>query len=173
MTFSSRIASRATVEAYVSADREAVLALSLSAWAPVLEQTRGEVPAFVWAAFYPEGWDVRQHHDIGEYLDAEGRDEQATYVARCGDEFAGFVGTRWHPEDSMLDVHVLAVEPRFQRQGIAKDLLARAEARARELHATMLMVETVGDTGHRPARRLYESQGFERWPVARYFRPVR
>jgi hypothetical protein len=34
---------------------------------------------------------------------------------------------------------------------------------------SMLMVETVEDVGHAPARKLYELNGFEKWPVARYF----
>ena len=33
----------------------------------------------------------------------------------------------------------------------------------------MVMVETGDDPGHEPARRLYESAGYQRWPVARYF----
>jgi acetyltransferase, GNAT family len=36
----------------------------------------------------------------------------------------------------------------------------------------MVMVETGGDPGHQPARDAYESAGFERWPVARYFKKL-
>jgi hypothetical protein len=36
----------------------------------------------------------------------------------------------------------------------------------------MIMVETIGDRGHEPARRAYEVVGFQRWPVARYFKEV-
>ena len=35
------------------------------------------------------------------------------------------------------------------------------------------MVEVGGDSGHAPARALYESEGFVRWPVARYFKDLR
>lgn len=34
----------------------------------------------------------------------------------------------------------------------------------------MVMVETGGDAEHAPARAAYTSAGFQRWPVARYFR---
>jgi hypothetical protein len=33
-------------------------------------------------------------------------------------------------------------------------------------------VETGDDPGHAPARAAYERTGFERWPVARYFREL-
>jgi RimJ/RimL family protein N-acetyltransferase len=35
------------------------------------------------------------------------------------------------------------------------------------------MVETGDDPGHAPSRAAYEAAGFERWPVARYFRKLR
>jgi hypothetical protein len=34
------------------------------------------------------------------------------------------------------------------------------------------MVETAGDPGHAPARRLYEGAGFTPFPIVRYFRTV-
>jgi len=36
----------------------------------------------------------------------------------------------------------------------------------------MVMVETGGDRGHTPARATYEGLGFQRWPVARYFKDL-
>ena len=36
----------------------------------------------------------------------------------------------------------------------------------------MVMVETGGDRGHAPARATYEGLGFQRWPVARYFKDL-
>ena len=37
----------------------------------------------------------------------------------------------------------------------------------------IVMVETGDDPGHAASRATYESIGFERWPVARYFRELR
>lgn len=34
------------------------------------------------------------------------------------------------------------------------------------------MVETGDDPGHQPSLSTYESAGYERWPVARYFREL-
>ena len=36
----------------------------------------------------------------------------------------------------------------------------------------VVMVETVGDSGHEPARRTYEAMDYVRWPFARYFKPL-
>jgi RimJ/RimL family protein N-acetyltransferase len=44
--------------------------------------------------------------------------------------------------------------------------------RARDAGMDMVMVETGGDPGHAPARAVYEKAGFERWPVARYFKEL-
>ena len=36
----------------------------------------------------------------------------------------------------------------------------------------IVMVETGDDPGHASSRATYEKVGFERWPVARYFREL-
>ena len=41
---------------------------------------------------------------------------------------------------------------------------------AKEAGMKIMMVETGDDPGHKPSRSAYESMGFTRWPVARYFR---
>ena len=65
-----------------------------------------------------------------------------------------------------------SVSPEYQRQGIGKALMAFAERQIRAAGMKMVMVETVGDSGHEPARRTYESLGYESWPVERYFRQL-
>lgn len=47
-----------------------------------------------------------------------------------------------------------------------------AEAQIRDAGMSMVMVETVGDSGHAPARAAYEASGYQRWPVARYFKKL-
>lgn len=42
----------------------------------------------------------------------------------------------------------------------------------RERGLSMVMVETGGDRGHAPSRATCEAAGFERYPVARYFRKL-
>ena len=148
---------------------EAVLDLTLRAWTPVFAKTQSEVPRFVYDAFYPDGWARRQRADVAALLDTE---PENFWLAVIGQELAGFVGIRIHPQDRMGEIHIIAVSPAHQRKGIGRHLLQFAEAHIRATGMKMIMVETVGDTGHEPARRVYEAFGFEPWPVARYFKPL-
>jgi GNAT superfamily N-acetyltransferase len=85
---------------------------------------------------------------------------------------AGWVCTRLHPDDRMGEVYVLAVDPDHQRAGVGRALLERSFDRARRAGMRMAMVETGDDPGHEPSRRAYEAAGFERYPVARYFKDL-
>lgn len=148
---------------------DAVVALSLRAWAPVFPAMREEMPPYIYRSFYPKGWDVRQEADIAALC----RDEAVSVsVALVGDAMAGFVALRIHEEDSMGEVYAIAVDPDHQRSGIGAALLDFALDWMREKELAMAMVETGGDAGHAPARAAYEKAGFARLPVARYFRKL-
>lgn len=157
------------IRPYSPQHRAAVLDLSRRAWAPVFPATRAAVPGFVYDAFYPDGWEARQLADLSAVLDAE---PENVDLAFDGGNLAGWACTRLHPEDHMAELYVLAVDPARQRQGVATALMNRVEERARAAGLWMLMVETGGDPGHAPARATYESAGFVRWPVARYFKQL-
>ena len=149
--------------------KEALLDLTLRAWTPVFAKTQSEVPRFVYDAFYPEGWARRQRADVAALLETEPENFR---LAVIGPKLAGFVGIRIHPQDRMGEIHIIAVSPAHQRKGVGRNLLQFAEAHIRAAGMKMIMVETVGDAGHEPARRVYEAFGFEPWPVARYFKPL-
>ena len=51
------------IVAYRPEQRQALLDLSLRAWAPVFPLMEQDVPAFVYHSFYPEGWRQRQAAD--------------------------------------------------------------------------------------------------------------
>ena len=84
----------------------------------------------------------------------------------------GWVCTRLHPEDRMGEVYIVVVDPDYQRRGIGRALMNHSMERARAAGMAMVMVETGGDLGHAPARATYEGLGFQRWPVARYFKDL-
>ena len=73
----------------------------------------------------------------------------------------------------MGEVYVIAVDPDFQRQGIGRALMEHSQNRALDAGMAMMMVETGDDPGHAPARAAYEARGYQRWPVARYFKDLR
>ncbi|WP_175953722.1 GNAT family N-acetyltransferase [Schaalia sp. Marseille-Q2122] len=147
--------------------RTAILALSISSWESVFPLTANEVPEFVFRSFYPNGWRERLHADLSTLLDQE---PENVDVALDDNTPVGWICTRIHPEDSMAEIYVLAVAPTHQRRGIGQQLINCAVSRARSAGMKMLMVETGDDSGHAPARATYESQGFVRWPVARFFK---
>ncbi|PPB50369.1 GNAT family N-acetyltransferase [Arthrobacter pityocampae] len=149
--------------------REPLLALSLRAWEPVFPLLEPAVPAFVYETFYPEGWRKRQFDDLSATLDTE---PQNVDVALIDGLPVGWVCTRLHPEDTMGEVYVLAVDPPHQGKGVGAALMQHSLERARSNGMRMMMVETGDDPGHAPARRVYEGAGFERWPVARYFKDI-
>ena len=157
------------IDNYRPEDHQAVVELSMRAWGPVFEKLQPAVPAYVYKAFYPDGWQARQAADISAFLDKEG---ESVLVAREGEAILGWIGLRLHPTDSMGEIYILAVEPASQRSGVASALMDAAMSKLREAGMTMAMVETGDDPGHAPSRAAYESAGFERWPVARYFREL-
>lgn len=154
---------------YIEEHRAAIIDLSLRAWAPVFPQLRASVPNFVYQSFYPVGWQERQRTDIGQILDDQA---QTVDIAMIEGVPVGWVSTQMHPEDSMGEIYVLAVDPQHQHRGIGRALIEHSMNRIRQAGMNMAMVETGDDPGHESARALYEAQGFERWPVARYFKEL-
>ena len=154
---------------YVPRYRAELLALSLRAWEPVFPLVQEAVPSFVYDCFYPQGWQARQYDDLASVIDDE---PESVDVAVDGDTPVGWVCTRLHPNDDMGEVYVLVVDPAQQRAGVGRALLDRSFARVRSAGMRMVMVETGDDPGHAPARSVYEKSGFERWPVARYFKDL-
>jgi ribosomal protein S18 acetylase RimI-like enzyme len=135
----------------------------------VFELLEPAVPAYVYQAFYPQGWRVRQSGDIEAFLKA-GTD--LVWVALAENTVVGWIGARLHPEDCMGEIYILAVDPDRQQRGIARALMEHAMVSMRAAGMAIVMVETGDDPGHAPSRAAYEGAGFERWPVARYFREL-
>ncbi|WP_406832108.1 ribosomal protein S18-alanine N-acetyltransferase [Pedococcus sp. KACC 23699] len=70
----------------------------------------------------------------------------------------------------VADVMTMAVAPAAQGRGLGRRLLDELVARAAADHAAYLMLEVREDNG--PARRLYETRGFELLTVRRrYYQP--
>ena len=111
----------------------------------------------------------QQYDDLAAVLDTE---PGTCDVALSKSLVVGWVCTKLHPEDSMGEVYVVAVDPGWQRRGIGRALVDHSLRRSRSAGMRMVMVETGDDPGHAAARHSYESQGFERWPVARYFKDL-
>ena len=84
-------------------------------------------------------------------------DDQPVGIAVC---FYGLSTFRARP---LLNIHDLAVVPRYRTLGIGRALLRAAEDRARERGCCKLTLEVQDD--NRVARRVYEQFGFEDFVV--------
>ncbi len=135
----------------------------------MFDQLQPAVAPYVFDAFYPYGWRARQSKEIETILENE---SQNVWVAGDNDDILGWIGIRFHPEDSMGEIYILAVDPDAQRRGIAQMLMDVAFKQLKQAGMKIVMVETGDDPGHAPSRAVYENAGFERWPVARYFRQI-
>jgi len=148
-------------------DREAVVALSLRAWAPVfasIEQVlRG---SGVYEAQHPD-WRASQREAVERVC---ARDAMTVWVAEGAGTVAGFTAVQLHESDRMGEIYMLAVDPPYQRRGIASALTEVATHWVADQGMTTLMVETGGDAGHAPARATYDRAGFTLLPVSRYFK---
>jgi ribosomal protein S18 acetylase RimI-like enzyme len=159
---------RIRIDEFRDSHLEDLVSLSLRAWAPVFESIAQTLGAELFCEQYPD-WRVSQRNAV---VDACSDRSTQVWVARDEGQVAGFAALRLHAPDRMGEVYMIAVDPAFQRRGIARALMARSVAHFKEAGMTTVMIETGGDGGHAPARRLYEGAGFTAFPCVLYFRKL-
>lgn len=96
--------------------------------------------------------------------------DRDVFVAVVDDRPVGFVAVAldaYHPRMGAVDM--IAVDPEYQRRGIAREMMAFAADHMRRSGMDIAVVETGGDPGHAPARHAYESAGYTLLPITRYF----
>jgi len=157
------------IEPYDPCQLDAVIRLSLRAWAPVFDSIQKAMNADVYRAFYPDNWRVSQQKAVEDVCAAE---DTNVWVAIDAGSTVGFVAVKLHLEDSMGEIYMIAVDPDFQCHGIGSALIEFALDWMKNAGMSVAMVETGGDPGHAPARHTYEKVGFGLFPVARYFKKL-
>jgi GNAT superfamily N-acetyltransferase len=153
---------------YRPADEEPVVALSLRAWAPVFASLEAALGREVFTRLHQD-WRQDQEQAVREAL---ANPAMRIWVATDGPEPAGFAAARLHQEQLLGEIYMLAVDPGHQRRGAGRALTETATSWLRESGMRVAMVETGGDPGHAPTRRVYERAGYASLPIARYFRPL-
>lgn len=143
-------------------DTGAVVALSLRAWEPVFASLRRALGDRLYLRYYPD-WRAQQAAAVEGALQ---RNE--TWVCEAGAEVAGFVNVIFDADEAAGEIYMIAVDPGFQRQGLASRLIAFAVAEMRRRGLTLATVGTGADPGHGPARRTYEKAGFTALPQVLY-----
>jgi GNAT superfamily N-acetyltransferase len=155
---------------YVDGDRDAVLALSLRAWAPVFASVEGVIGSELSALLHGPDWRPYQERSVAEALaePANGR-----WVAEAEGRVAGFAVARVADRDRRIgELYMIAVDPVAQRRGVGRALTDHATAWLRDAGMRVAALGTGGDPGHEPARRLYERAGYRPLPGVQYFRAL-
>ncbi len=148
-------------------DAEAVVDLSLRAWAPVFASLEHVLGSEIFRRMHPD-WREDQRRAVEDICTAK---KGRVWVAEVDDAVVGFVAIELHhPERSMGEISMLAVDPDHQGGGIGTALTEFALDRLKDAGMSVAMVETGGDPGHAAARRTYEKAGYVLLPVARYFK---
>lgn len=156
------------IEPYDESRLAGIVRLSLRAWAPVFASIEKAMDAEVYREQHPD-WRGTQRTAV-ESVCAD--PEVPVWVATEDSGTVGFVALKLYREDRMGEIYMIAVDPDFQRRGIAAALTRHSLEWLKQSGMTTVMVETGGDPGHAPARRTYESAGFRLFPVARYFKKL-
>ena len=148
-------------------DAEAVVDLSLRAWAPVFASLEQALGSEIFRRQHPN-WREDQRREVENVCAAK---KGRVWVAEVGASVVGFVSVDvFDAERSMGEISMLAVDPDHQGDGIGTALTELALDRLKDAGMTVAMVETGGDPGHAAARRTYEKAGYVQLPIARYFK---
>jgi GNAT superfamily N-acetyltransferase len=156
------------VRPFEDRDADAVVSLSLRAWAPVFASIEQAVGSEIYRRLYPD-WRASQQQAVEDVCAAQ---KIRVWVAEAGASTVGFVAVELHPERSIGETYMLAVDPDYQGGGIGTALTESALAWIKDAGMAVAMVETGGDPGHAAARRTYEKVGYVHMPIARYFKKL-
>jgi GNAT superfamily N-acetyltransferase len=153
------------IRAYETSDLEAIVEFSIRAWQPVFESLREILGDSIFERLNKPNWTAVQAEAVRTSCTSGERD---VFVAVAGELPVGFVAVALNAfHQRMGVVEIVAVDPDYQRRGIARQLMARSTDHMRSQGMDIAAVETGGDRGHGPARAVYESLGYTALPVVR------
>ena len=155
---------------YRPSDSEAVVALSLRAWAPVFTSMEQALGHEIFIRLHGDDWREYQARSVRDVL---ADDATRVWVTEAGGPVAGFVAaTVLDSERRLGEIVMLAVDPASQRRGLGTALTEFGTAWLRDAGMRVAMIGTGGDPGHAPARRVYEKTDYTLMPMARYFKAL-
>lgn len=103
------------IDSYDAHHLDAVIRLSLRAWAPVFDSMQKVMDLDVFREFYPD-WRVSQQKAVADVCAAE---DIHVWVAIDADSTVGFVAVKLHLESSMGEIYMVAVDPDFKVTALA------------------------------------------------------
>ena len=159
------------IRAFQAADRDAVVELSLRAWAPNFASMETVLGAELSRRLHGDDWRDYQARSVIETVTAS---THSTWVAQRGEAHLR-LRRRHRRRPGARDwarSQMLAVDPADQGRGVGYALTAHATDWLRDAGMRVAMIGTGGDDGHAAARRLYERAGYSLMPIARYFKAL-
>jgi lincosamide nucleotidyltransferase A/C/D/E len=160
----------AEIRSFTPDDREAVVELSLRAWAPnfaSMEKVLGEELS---RGLHGDDWRDYQARSVVETVSES---TSQVWVATRQQRICGFVvATVVDAAHGLGEVTMLAVDPFDQGRGVGRALVDCATSWLGAIGMRVAMIGTGGDDGHAAARHLYEHAGYSLMPMARYFRAL-
>jgi GNAT superfamily N-acetyltransferase len=150
-------------------DIDAIVDLSLRAWAPVFTSFEKVLGPTIYKRIYPD-WKKSQADVVTEICTET--DKYKTWIAEVAGVVTGFVVYALDAEKQEGEVMLLAVHPDYQNEGIGTELNLFALDKMKEHGMKLAVVATGGDPGHAPARRSYEKAGYTPLPLVRYYKAL-
>ncbi len=164
-----QVSGKVEIREFQGADLDAIVEFSVRAWEPVFDSLRKVLGDPIFFRLYPD-WQA----DQAEAVRAGCTNEAHTvFVAVAEGRPVGFSTVALNAfHEGMGVVDMIAVDPDYQRRGIAARLIDRSIAHMREHGMDIAAVGTGGDPGHAPARALYEAADFTPLPAVRYLKLI-
>lgn len=153
---------------YRADDADAIVDLSLLAWAPVFASFERVMGPRIYPLVYPN-WKAAQRDAVLQLCNS---DKMQVWVADHDGVVTGFILWDLNHDDLTSEVHMLAVHPDAQQQGVATALNTFALEKMKEAGMTLAHLMTGGDPGHAPARRAYEKVGYVALPLVHYYQAL-
>ena len=130
------MASTVEIQPYDESLLDAIIGFSLRAWEPVFESIKEAMDPEVYREQHPD-WRMTQRDAIKSVCADK---DVPIWVATEGSQTVGFVALKVHPKDRMGEIYMIAVDPDFQRRGIATALTGYALAWFKQAGLTTVMV---------------------------------
>lgn len=158
------------IRSYKPSDEEPVVVLSLCAWAPVFASLEEVLGVEIFRRLHPD-WRVDQDKAVRAVL---ADPAMQIWVAEAQVEAGptGFVAAKLNADSLVGEIYMLAVDPEIQDQGVGTALTETATDWLHTSGMRVAMIDTGGDPGHAPARRVYEKANYNLLPIARYFKAL-
>ena len=147
-------------------DSERLIALTLSAFAPIFSSFAHILGPQIFDNIYPD-WQAGQANEINT---AWNNEKHVPWVAEVNGIVVGLISYELHHNDKTGEVQFLVVDPDYQNDGIGTELNNFALQKMHEAGMRMAVVGTGGDQSHEPAQRSYEKAGYTALPLVRYYK---